>query len=281
MVLKTLIMNSNNYVSNSGNIFRYYFPGNGLKFENAKIGLQQVNIFNSSFNISQALGNNTFQIIWRANFSDSSTSKTFNFTIDDGYYSVAQLNYYLQNCMINNKLYLISGSKNIYYLEFVSNETKYALGINVYVLPTSLGSYSYPDGCNWTLSSSVVSPTIIINSGLQNWFGFSSQTSFPPQSITTDQNYLSDIAPIVNPINSYILTCNMISSKYSQPSNIFFSIPLTASFGSLITINQSNPIMLDIFNSNYLYLEITLLDQNLNKLNFQDKEILLILIISE
>jgi hypothetical protein len=288
MVLKTLIINSSNYVNGSNNMYKYTFPVNGgVKFNSkCKVGLSQIAMFNSSFNISSSLNNNTFSIVWYANYGSGITSQTFNITIPDGYYSNSDLNYYLQSQMIANKLYLINSSgQYVYFISIEQNTTKYAIQINIGVLPTlttiTTLNYTYPVSCPWLVQSTVKSPQLIINSGLQTFFGITSRNTFPLSSelssITSNVSYVSDTCPIVNPINSYILTCNLVSSYFSIPDNIFYSVPLTSGFGSLITINNSAIIYNSIREGIYNNIIIQFYDQNLATLQFVDKEIVLIL----
>jgi hypothetical protein len=279
-----IVINSTNYIASSGNKFIYTLPNNGAKFgPNSKIGIQSLSMFNSTFNISAALGNNTFSIIWYANFSGQ-PSQTYNFVIPDGYYSVSDLNYYLQSQMYVNKLYLTSSSGTVfnYFFEIQTNTVRYALQINTYALPSTTtfatSGYSLPIGAIWTVATTIQTPQLNICSGLQTWLGFSSQSSFPsviPQ--TTNQQFLSTSCPIVNPVNSYILTCNLISSKYYNPDNVFYSLPLTSTFGELITQNISSITYHDIRQGPYTQVIIQFYDQNLSVLQFVDKEILLIL----
>jgi len=193
--------------------------------------------------------------------------------------------------MIQNNLYLTQTStgNNIYFLEIVSNSVKYAIEINTYVLPTSstissLG-YSYPSGNLWTCSSSLLSPQIVLSSSLQTWTGITNQgTTFPPTSTTSsNQQYISNTYPVVNPVNAYILTCNLLNSNFTIPNNLFYQQPLSSSWGSLISANfgGSQINFLDIVDAQYAYIEITLLNQNYTNLQFVDKEILIILTLLE
>jgi hypothetical protein len=37
-----------------------------------------------------------------------------------------------------------------------------------------------------------------------------------------------------------IFTCNLVSSKYSIPSDVFYSVPISASLGNLILFNNTS-----------------------------------------
>ena len=82
--------------------------------------------------------------IYPTQFSAASTfsnSISLDVTIPDGYYDAASLNFFLQNTMLANNMY-ISDSTNssiaTFYLEVVRNQTYYGLQINLYPLPTKL-----------------------------------------------------------------------------------------------------------------------------------------------
>jgi len=139
-------INTNNlYSGNSNqNVYRYYFPTTKQFRNGSQIGLQAINVFNSSYNISSSLNNNTFSIIWPT----STGNQTYSFSIQSGYYSESDLNYFLQQCCIQNNLYLIqtSTSNYVYFLEILTNSIQYGVQINSYTLPTSITGYSYPSG---------------------------------------------------------------------------------------------------------------------------------------
>ena len=73
----------------------------------------------------------------------------------------------------------------------------------------------------------------------------------------------------------------MINSKYSIPSNYFFSIPLTGSLGSLITYNSSSLVYNDVAPNVYSNIVISFYDQLFNRLELNDKEIVLALAIDD
>ena len=78
----------------------------------AGIRLASLSMYNSTFNITAQRGNNIISFIWNVG-----TAVTYTWTIADGYYSVADLNYFIQNQCIQNNLYAISGTNFVYFLE--------------------------------------------------------------------------------------------------------------------------------------------------------------------
>ena len=281
---KSLIINSQNYVAGSGNKYQYNFPTEMSFKSGDKIGLSQISIYNSSFNITSALQNNTYSIVWNAN-----TQSTFNITIPNSYMSVSDLNYYIQSQCIANNLYVTSnnGSDYVYFVEVVVNAPLYAAQINCYPLPTSAQAttlgYSMPSNATWSYPTTATCPQFVISSGLGTLLGFTNQTVFPPNNtFSSAQQYLSNTSPIVSPVNSYILTCNLLNSKYAIPNNVFYSVSLgNAVFGAQIILTNSNIIYNDISPQKYNSIIITILDQNFNSAVLNDYEVVIVLSILE
>jgi hypothetical protein len=279
---KTVILNSNNYVQGSSNTFTYKFPTDFSFDKGSKIGLQSMSIYNSTFNISPELGNDTFIIIWNANITT-----TYYITIPPGYYTGDDLNYYMQNQFVARKLYMTAtnGTNYVYFTEIKTNSIRYAFQINTFALPTSAQAialgYTMPTGAEWSLPTTSRSPQITFCAGLGVLLGITTYTFPPISTVSTSQSYLSNIAPIISPINSYILTLSLLNSKYSSPNNIFYSIPLNKGFGDMIEVGNSNILYNLISPGRYSSLTITILDQNYKKVYLNDTEIVLVLSILE
>ena len=127
--MNTIILNSNNVVSNTINsTLTYNFP-NSITFDNHEIAVHSINMYYSWCNISSALGNNKFSYIWYT----GSTPTTFNITIPDGLYEISDINNFLQYNFIQNSDYLINTlGQNVYYAEFLVDANRYS--INSYFL---------------------------------------------------------------------------------------------------------------------------------------------------
>lgn len=233
--------------------------------------------------------------------SSFSTDITIPFIIPDGYYTADTLNKYLQQVMIGNKIYLTDGvnaQTSLFYIEITQNVAYYSLQVNIHPLPSTLSSsQALPIGASWTLinDGTKYNPQLIINEGLQEWFGFSSTTSdiyttydinkflYIPKAVTTlngvDLYYLSDQCPKINTINSLVLCCNLINSEYSIPSNVFFNIPLNASFGNMIVINPFDPSLCNVRGGMEQNIEISFFDTSFNPVAIRDIDITLTLVI--
>ena len=112
------------------------------------------------------------------------------------FYDAQSLNYFFQNTMLANKLYILN-TNNLatFYLEVVQNSTYYGLQINLYPLPKQLSTgQTISSGATWTLLNDndiTYNPQIILPTGLQTWFGFSpNSVNKYPFSIDSQTNNL-------------------------------------------------------------------------------------------
>ena len=276
---KTLVINSSNYIIGSNNKFVYRFPNTQTFEAGSSIGLSSISIYNSTFNVEKNRGNNVIQIIW--------LGTTYTIIIDDGYYNVSDLNFKIQQFCILNNLYLLSnsGSNIIYFVELVMNSVRYSVQLNLYALPTSTQAstlgYSLPPTANWTFPTIATTPQLnIVSQTFGNLIGLNFGT-YPVMTQTTTQSFLSTTTPIISPVNSYIMTCNLLNSKYSIPNTTFFSLPLSGSLGTLITSNVSSIVYNMINPQSYNEIVITFFDQYFNALILHDFDCTITLAIKE
>ena len=327
--MRTIILNSSNYVAGSGNKYVYVLPQSYKSSQNDAIGVASVSIYNSTFNITALRGNNTITIYWNAN-----TQTSFTLIIPDGYYSATDLNYQIQQFCILNNLYCTNASGNyiyfcevqqnapryalqlnlyylptaanattlgyskpsgaswsfpsgnyIYFIEIQQNAPRYSLQLNLYYLPTSANAttlgYSKPSGASWSFPSGNYCPQVVVSQGFGSLLGLSSGTYPSTSTTTSNQQFISTTTPVISPIDSYILTCNLINSPYTIPSNAFFTIPLNASLGQLVTVNPSQIVFNTIAPNVYSNITIMLYDQLFNPLVLNDKEMTLSLCLLE
>jgi hypothetical protein len=154
-------------------------------------------------------------------------------------------------------------------------------------------------GASWTLlnDGTKYNPQLILNEGLQEWFGYSVTNSSSivsydsnlnltiPRSLTVlngvDFYYMSNACPKLNTINSLVLCCNLINSEYSIPSDVFFTIPLNANFGNLICVNPFDPSMCNVRGGKEKNIEISFYDTNFNPVVIRDTDITITLVINK
>jgi hypothetical protein len=163
-------------------------------------------------------------------------------------------------------------------------------------------------------NNTTYTPTISFGAGLQKYFGFSnsiviSKTSGQiaidengfmsiPASTTALQNaqtslylnnsvvaktytFISDICPNITTVNSLVVDCNLINSKYnSERSNIFYSVPLSESFGNLITVGPFPPCLCNVVGGNYQIIELSFHDTFGAPVSVRDSDVTITLVLS-
>jgi len=236
-------------------------------------------MYNSFYNISQTQYQNTnIQFTW---FDGT----IYNWVIPDGYYSLSDLNLWLQQQFILNKLYCVNqnNSQNIFFVQFQTNSVLYKAEIDTYFVPSSanaaLYEYQKPEGSLWSFPSINTMVQITINDNLGTYFCFSSKRTFGNISPSQNVNYLSDICPSISRVFSIYLGCNLITSDYNQIGNLFSQFVISASYGNLIKIESPIDALISIKEGIYSEITITLWDQENRPLQFVDKELTLFLIV--
>ena len=271
-------INTTHYVSN--NMYKVKLP-KAVQFKKSdKLSLYSFSMYNSFYNISASqYGNSNITFTWFDN-------TVYNWTIPDGYYSLSDLNLWLQQQFILNKLYCVNSnnSQNIYFVVFQTNSVLYKAQIDVYYMPSTtnaaLYGYTIPSGASWTFPASNTMVTLTINQNLQSFFGITNQLTFGNITPVQNMHYLSNTCPIVSPVFSIFLGCNLIVSDFNQIGNLFSQFPISAAYGNLIKIESSIDSLISIKEGIYSEIVITLWDQNNKPLIFQDPELTVFLIIS-
>ena len=280
-MVKLICITNSSYVIGSNNLFIYSFP-QSVKFTNkSKLGLVSIAVYNSTFNVSASRGNNTLTFIFNAQ-----TPVSYTWTIPDGYYSASDLNAWLQSQMYANNLYCSAnnGSNVVYFFEIVQNSVRYSLQLNSYYIPTSANAttlgYTQPSRSTWSYPASNQTPQLTFNDAFGSLIGMTAQT-YPASIQATNQSKISTQSPIISPVNSYVLTCNMINSRYSIPSNVLFSLPLNGSLGQLISYVAPSVVYSDIAPNVYTNIVIQFYDQLFNRLMMNDTEVVITLAIDD
>lgn len=272
-----VIINSSNLVAGTTNQYRFSFPAGSVHFpKGSKIAISNISMYYSWFNITSAYNNNTFQIV----FPTSTTPTTLNITIPDGFYSVSDLNSYLQQEFITAGLYLVdSNGDYVYYAEFLENPTSYAIQFNSYPVPTSLPA-TYTNPASMTFPLVATTPQLVVSSS--NDFGLVigfSAASYPSVVQSTTYSGLSDITPQISPVNSVITTCSLVNNRLNIPNTVLYSFNADVGFGSLIRSSPNEYAFIPISPGSYESLLITFLDQRYLALPMRDTEILVQLLV--
>jgi hypothetical protein len=287
---RTIILNQNNIVPNSGNsIFQYDFPTGGVFFTDELIAVQQISVYQSVFNITSANQNNSFSYIW----VDGTVNQVL---IPDGYYNLVDINAFFQSVMVSNLHYMESDTAFIYFLELVVNQTAYAYQINSYQISSSIAttnSWTLPAGATWVLPTNAINPIFTVpNTSLTTLIGFNAgnypnaiisgtppaQTETP--AYTSTLNFLSQQAPQIVPQSSYLCLCNLVNNRLAIPSQLIYSLtPSSAPFGTIYAVQVAELAFNKIENGQYTNLRFEFRDQLGRPIVFQDPQMLILLLI--
>jgi hypothetical protein len=285
LINRTIILNTSNIVSNSGNSRLSYRFNENLQLKHGdKIALASLSIFNCWFNIdSEKYNNNIFSYKW---FNISGVlNVTVNVIIPSGYYDLVSLQLFLESEMYKNGHYLqnIITGLNEYYVTFIPNSIQYA--IQLYCNPVTntlldgVAKYIKPSGL-WSLPTVKTCPQIII-SNMNNFYkfiGFSPGT-YPPTPITNRAyTELSAFCPQISPVSGVLLKCDLVKNDIMNPSDVLFQFSNGGiSFGSLITLQPPSLLYIDV-NPGYCQdIRIEMVDQNLQSIVFRDPSMIFML----
>lgn len=270
-----IILNSTHAVAGDTSTYTYKFPRGSINLKNASVAVSNINIYYSWANINAALyNNNTYDIL----FPDGSpaTFTRYTVTIPDGNYTVEDLNRHLQAFFVTNNKYFINATTGAfrYYMEWVSNPTEYAIQLVCYEIPTSLpsgfnpptGGFSYPAAANQQPSVQIFS-----TNNFGKLVGFSPGMYF---------DHVSDITPQMSPVSSVMVRCSLINNKFTNPNDIIYSFTSAgANYGNMMNIQNNNLIFSKIDDGVYTSVTIKFTDQEYNRLNIKDTNLVIYLIV--
>ena len=274
---ETILLNSTNYVANSGNRFEFKFKNGEVLFPSgSKLALLRTTIYNCVYNISSALGNNTFSVRWI-------NGTVYNAVVKDGYYSISDLNYFIASYLYSNNLYTTDADNTTDFTSYIflsADSIAYGSTLVVDVIPTASTATASgilkPDTATWSFPTTATQPEITFCEGLKTLLGLTQQSTYGSRTNTSQSIFYSASTPVVSTIDSYILTCNMIYNKLSTSyGNVLHSIPLGGSqFGEQIEDSSSYGInYLNIVPNRYHSLVIEVLDQKFNPVKLLDTEV--------
>jgi len=278
------------------NQYIYNFPSTQNFTSSNKVALTQFNINNSFYNISEERNNNTIQFTWHA----GNASKTYTYVFMDGFYTYSQINNAIRNFCLLNNLYMIDGNNNnkpVHYWELMENSIAYKAQMDVYLLPTIeeannanlliprfSASQILKDPTleasfenTWTLSDTAgKTPQFKFTSpAFGSILGFSTGTYPPVADILSERQYLSTFAPTLSPVSSIFLSTNLISSSFSNPSNIISNTPIDVEYGLTVKHTIPDLLYLSIVPGSYNQIQINLLRNDYSPLNILDKDVII------
>jgi len=275
-----LVLNSSNVVGTNKNTYKYNFINGMFTIpENSEICISNITIPYSWFNITSSYNNNKFQFIWYGTIAT-----TYTVLIPDGFYTVSDINNFLENFMIQNSLYLIDSSTGnyIFYIKLYTSVSYYANQILSFAVPSSLPvGYTAPVG--WAGFPAVASTPlfVIMSNNLQSLLGFTAG-SYPPVTQSTNYSVLSNLLPPNgSPVNSIIVRCSLVDNQVTMPTDILDSFPINATFGSNINYFPTSEKWIKVNRGSHSNLVITFLDQNFNNINILDQNVIITLLLRQ
>lgn len=273
--MKLLHINNTHADLNNSYKNKYIFKLNNSQKLKGKIGVSNILLPYSTPNINNNIYfNSTFQIIYNGQIN--------NFIINDGFYTLEQLNFYIQYLMResnNNIPYNIVDGLAQYFIELKYDVITYSIKLNIF--PTVLNGTA---GKNGTIYNGLC-PQININSNLSDILGLQKNKLYPSVNNFNSNFSISSndekLQPNLTPSNSYLITCNCVKNEIANPNNIIYSFSPNVSYGFNIDITPSNIIFLDIVEGYYDNITIEFYDQNYRPLYLKDNNLLVSLVIDD
>ena len=281
-----LTLNSTNVSNtNTNTTFNYNFINGGFTCKDYEMCISSVTLPYSFFNVSSYYNNKTFSLI----FPTGALTATYAFTLPDGFYTITDINSYIQQQCVLNGLYLIDTSGNyVYFIKMVYDSTYYAVQLLYYLVPASIGTYTRPstglyatDSSGYGLPTTAKTPQLVLAStgSIRTIMGFEAGT-FPSSPATASSDVLSTLTPIGSTVNSILMQCSLISNRCTFPTDIIDSMPINdVSFGSNITYQPSFERYVTVSDGTFNTFTFSFRDQNLNEIYAKDPNVSITLII--
>lgn len=272
-----LSLNSSDVVRGSNNSqFKYDFISGNFPAKDLEMCVGSITMPYSFFNVSSFYQNKTLQY----SFPTSTTPISRTLTLQDGFYTVTDINNALQADMIAGGLYLLDSAGNyVFYLNLSYDTTFYAVRLISYAFPTSLPSgFTNPAGRTFPATASTPQLSIPATNSLGTILGFL-PGAYPPAVQATNYNILSNTTPVGSTVQSLIVRCNLAYNPVSMPSDCVDAFPINTTFGSNITYDPSFEKWVQVRDGTYSSIIITIVDQNFNQIFAQDPNVAITLLI--
>lgn len=271
--MKLINLTNKNLDPSSVNKNRYIFEIKNSQLLKGSVALASMVMPYSTPNIqANNYKNNTFQIIYNGQIN--------NFIIQDGFYTLENLNSYLQYLMregTNNIPYNIVDNLAQYFIELKYDIISYSVRLNIY--PTILNGTPGKIGAIYN----GLCPQINFNSNLNLILGLQQNILYPSISnLNTNYTITSNdlqLKPNLTPSNVYILLSNIVDNNLSIPSNILYNFSPQVTYGSNINVNPNSLIFCKISDGYYNKIIIDIVDENYNPLLIKDENLLISLVL--
>ena len=239
MTTLPLTISSANCTADGNSGFVYSFPAQDLNIgKNATATLHKLTFSQSIFNVSAALGNNTFTLVDTSNASPRPTICTLN----PGIYDSVSLPAALTALLSAAGMYTLSSTGTpIYYLSLSYDNVSQRWLLNSLPTPTSYASGTNPASLGTTGNA----PQLIFGAAFGQLIGLAAG-SYPPTVSTSPYFIYSTFAPS-QPIQTLDLCLDIVNedSRYiKQPSSLLtVLLDQTNEYGSIVQVEpyQKSP----------------------------------------
>lgn len=270
----SVILNkSNNFTPTTNNNKITLKLGVGAELRNNEVCLSSLYIYYSWYNVTSVFANRTLSYTWHDDTEHS-------ITIPEGFYTVTQLNEYLEFEMFSNGHYLLdSNGDPVYYLNFVTNSVYYGVTLTSTPVPIALPS-GFTNPASMTFPVTAKTPLLNIpaftdngNKGFGLLIGFSAG-SYPSTAQTTTYQVNNDLVPVIHPVNNVIVKCNLCdNSRYNTQDHVIKQFTPNSTFGTQLRIEPQNYVWYHVIDGIYDKIEISFFDDSYRPLIILDNNI--------
>ncbi len=253
-----IVSNSTARSETAINEIRLDFTQAPLELKNTEVALGYLGLYYSWRNITTSFGNNGFSYVYNGT--------TFPVALPDGYYSIKDLNNFLELTMrLNNHYVLDADGEPIFFISFRVNETFYTVTFDLDVIEVPLGG-SNPH----LLVTGNTMQIVIPNTPFAEILGANPGT-YPAAPATSKFSFDSQKIPNISPITSVIVSSNISSNQYNQFRDSIFTFAPTSQYASFLTFNPAYPVWGKVIDGTYDNISIRFYDQNYRPLALVDK----------
>lgn len=275
----TLCLNSSNVVVGSNNTsYRYSFIGGNFRTDDCEICISQSTIPYAWYNISTYYANTTFSLI----FPTGATTQTVAVTLPDGFYTVDNVQQYIQNVCIANKFYLLTSSGSYvfpFYLAYSSTYYKVQIVCSTIPNAADMATLGYTQPAGAPALPAATTGVQFVTGTIGTVLGFANATTLPAAATGASQNFLSTQTPIGSTVNSLVFRCSLVDNNVTMPSDIMDGCSIDVPFGSNIIYAPSFEKWVKMKSGTYSSLTFTICDQNFNQIYSVDPNVAITLMI--
>jgi hypothetical protein len=273
-----IIINGSDNKSGTNSIITVRFP-TPVSFFNKQMALGYLGLYYSWRNVSgqyttsgkKGYNNNSFGYYWTDGI-------LYNVTLPDGFYSISDLNGYLQFAMNQNGHYVLDAtSTKLYFISFTVNPVYYSVTVRCNPVVVPIGGLSTLPAIQLNKTPQLYIPT----NNFGSLVGFNSG-SYPPTANTTLAYFLnSQNVPKISPVTTVLVNCNLTLARSSNNINTIYQFSPTVSYASYITIQPPYLTFFNMVDGSVPSLTLSFTDQDGNLLDIIDPQITATVLVRE